>query len=221
MKSLKIIFIFSFLLFLTSFNYANQINNNGYWEGKDSGDDHVYDGILSWAMVDFLLNEKAGTVADFGCGMGDYVKDFLSAGMLAKGYDGNPHTSELTGGVGFVQDLSIPFILKEDFDWVISLEVGEHIPGRYETNFIENIVRHAKKGVILSWAVVGQGGYGHVNCRNNPYIKKRLESYGFVSDAQAENYLRKNSFYPWFKNTIMVFRVKKNLNSQIVSGYPN
>jgi hypothetical protein len=188
--------------------YAKGISNTGAWEGKDVDCEHVYDQQLSDAIVEFLKNENAITAADFGCGMGDYVKALNAAGIAADGFDGNPHTPELTGGVGEVLDLSIPTDLNIRYDWVVSLEVGEHIPFVYETNFIENLVRHARKGIILSWAVKGQPGYGHVNCRNNPYVKNKIESYGFVNDVKAENEMRKRAFYPWFKNTVMVFRTK-------------
>jgi len=199
-------YIFIILTCFFSFLHSSNINNTGYWEGKDVEDNHSYDTILSMGLVEFLKSENAESVADFGCGLGDYVKALNAAGIPAEGFDGNPYTPELSDGYGYVQDLSLPFTLNRQYDWVISLEVGEHIPYRFETNFIENLVRHGKKGIILSWAIKGQGGYGHVNCRNNPYIKKKMESYGLVNDVKAEKYLRKNSFFPWFKNTIMVFR---------------
>lgn len=51
-----------------------------------------------------------------------------------------------------------------------SFEVGEHILAEFENNFIKNIADNARKGIIMSWALVGQGGYKHVNERNNDYI---------------------------------------------------
>lgn len=191
-----------------SFTYAVTVTNTGAWDGQDADSEHVYDKQLSEAIIEFLGKEKCRSAVDFGCGMGEYVKAFNAAGIVTEGFDGNPYTVELTEGFGSVQDLSILFDTGVRYDWVISLEVGEHIPYKYETNFIENVVRHAKNGVILSWAVKGQAGYGHVNCRNNPYIKSKMESYGFVNDEKAENKLRKKAFYPWFHNTVMVFRKK-------------
>ena len=55
-------------------------------------------------------------------------------------------------------------------DAVLSLEVGEHIPEDYEDIYLENLDRHADKIIILSWAVPEQGGFGHVNERDNGYI---------------------------------------------------
>jgi len=65
---------------------------------------------------------------------------------------------------------------------------------------------HAKKGIILSWAVKGQGGIGHFNEQDNDYIKNTFSEYFFKNDLHAENFLRKNSSVAWFKNTMRVFR---------------
>lgn len=211
MISSKCLLSFFVMICLFSSGYAKKINNTGAWEGKDVESEHVYDQQLSDAIVDFLKKESALSAVDFGCGLGGYVKALNAAGIPTDGFDGNPYTPVLTEGYGEVQDLSIPFELNVRYDWVISLEVGEHIPFKYETNFIENVVRHAKNGIILSWAVKGQPGYGHVNCRNNPYIKSKIESYGFVNDVKAENRLRNRAFYPWFRNTVMVFRIKNGV----------
>ena len=49
-------------------------------------------------------------------------------------------------------------------DWAISLEVGENVPSNYEGMVIHNVHHHHNcKGVILRWAVLGQGGQSHVN----------------------------------------------------------
>lgn len=200
------IILLAFMISLSFPISAVHIEENGTWIGKDAAIQHCFDAPLANALVDFLHKEKAETVVDFGCGLGDYLKCLLANGIQAIGFDGNPYTVELTGGRARVLDLSIPFDLKKQFDWVISLEVGEHLPAEYETIFIENLIRHTKNGLILSWAVEGQRGFGHFNCRNNNYIKARLASYGFYNDLAAEKKLRNRSSLPWFKNTIMVFR---------------
>lgn len=187
---------------------ATEVADNGSWIGKEAVSDHVFDPKLAKALVKFLKEESATNVVDFGCGMGLYVKEIRNSGINARGYDGNPDTPELTQGLCKVLDLSLPFELDEKFDWVVSLEVGEHIPVEFETNFIENLVRHTEKGIVLSWALKDQGGLGHVNCRNNPYIKRKICSYGFLNDVQAEEELRKKAKLSWFKGTIMVFRKK-------------
>jgi len=61
-------------------------------------------------------------------------------------------TSE--GRVSYL-DLTLPQYGLPLYDWVISLEVAEHIPAESEAVFLDNIVRHAREGVVLSWAVPG------------------------------------------------------------------
>lgn len=182
------------------------IHEHGYWEFNDSESEHIFDPNLSMALIDFFYEEQASTLVDFGCGKGDYVKAFKTCGFDVIGYDGNPNTIRWSDGLCRIIDLSEPFTLGETFDWVLSLEVGEHIPKKYETIFIENLHRHAKKGIVLSWAIKGQGGYGHVNTQNNEYIKALMASYGYTNDEAAERRLRLESSLPWFRNTIMVFR---------------
>ena len=137
----------------------------------------------------------------------EYVRVLLENGLQCEGYDGNPATPSLTNNLAKVIDLSIPFNLETKFDWVVSLEVGEHLPPQFETVFIENLIRHCSKGIILSWAVKGQGGHGHFNEQNNNYIKSIfVDKYGFTNDVTVEKELRKQAKLVHFKRTIMVFR---------------
>ena len=88
----------------------------------------------------------------------------------------------------------------------MSLEVGEHIPAEFEDVFISNITKHVKKTLIISWAVEGQGGDGHVNCKNNDYIIAQIEERGFKYNKKASTELRKAATNAsWFSYTLMVF----------------
>jgi cyclopropane fatty-acyl-phospholipid synthase-like methyltransferase len=179
------------------------VSPRGYFIGDS---EHVTDWKLAEAIAKFLQKEQATTLVDFGCGDGDYVNYFIKQGIDTIGYDGNPVTEIASGGTCFVLDLSNLIDLNNRFDWVMSLEVGEHLPKRYETVFIENLVRHAKNGLVLSWAIKGQGGTGHFNEQNNDYIKKIFADLGWINDIETENQLREQASVCWFKNTLMVFR---------------
>lgn len=183
------------------------ISPRGYFIGESG--EHVTDWFLAEAMVQFLKKEDAESVVDFGCGDGDYVNFFIKNNLKAVGYDGNPVTESVSGGTCYVRDLSRPLELERKFDWVISLETGEHLPKQYETIFIDNLTRHVQDGLILSWAIPGQGGAGHFNEQPNNYIKSIFEDRGWFNDVEAENQLRERAGVVWFKNTIMVFRPKK------------
>ena len=176
-----------------------EIHPNGYWLRLDG---HYKDNPLALALATFF---GFGTsVLDVGCGSGNYVRVLDNCGVECKGVDGNPHTPTLNGLVT-IADVTQPLGLGQ-FDWVLSLEVGEHIPQHLCDAFLENLHSHCTKGIVLSWAIPGQGGHGHVNERSNEWVRKKIGAMGYTSDLVSEKILRKESTAPWFKDTIMVFR---------------
>jgi hypothetical protein len=182
-----------------------RINEKGFWENpNDTG--HIYDENLSNCLINFCKENQIETLVDFGCGMGDYVKKLIKNNFICEAYDGNPNTEVLTDGIGKTLDLSEEINLNKKFDCVLSLEVGEHIPQIYEHNFVKNICSHTKKFLIISWAIEGQAGNGHINCKNNDYIINIIEKYNFKYNQSWSQKLRdcaSNAW--WFRNTIMVF----------------
>ena len=178
------------------------ISATGCWlDGSPEG--HYADPPLADALAEFFAGQS---VVDFGCGRGDYVARLRERTIDCAGYDGNPHTPALSGGRCGVLDLARPCDLNRQYDWVLSLEVGEHIPPAFEAMFLDNLARHAQVGIVLSWAVVGQGGRGHCNERNNDEVRRRLAERQYTSDLQTERTLREASTLDWFQQTLMVFR---------------
>jgi len=194
-------------------------HERGYWLFKDMATikaEHQYSPELA-AMLVKLLDGK--TVCDLGCGLGSYVAMLRSRGIEAVGFDGNPHTMEIaeTRYVS-VQDLSVPFRLPAPVDWVISFEVGEHIPREYEDVFLDNLTANASEGIVLSWAVPtaydNGGTMGHVNSRDNVYIIERLARRGWMFDAKQTRAWRKGigARCIHFRDTLMLFRRKGTLS---------
>lgn len=182
----------------------NKYSNTGYWIGDIKGshfDTNLAVGLLSLFSGD--------SVVDFGCGICKYVKFLVDNGIDCVGYDGNPNTNEYYN-LCYTLDLSQPINLNRKFDWVLSLEVGEHIPIKYEEVFINNIYKHNTKGIVLSWARPKQGGFGHVNCRTQEYIKNKFDQLGYVNKTEIEKHLKSVSKLKWFKNNIMVFLNENN-----------
>jgi len=108
-------------------------------------------------------------------------------------------------------DLTLPQYGLPVYDWVMSLEVAEHIPENFENIYIDNIVRHASEGVVISWARPGQGGYSHVNNRDIDYIKAIMGKQGFAYDEKDSQQLKNASSVYWLQNNINVFRRNKLL----------
>jgi hypothetical protein len=181
-----------------------EIKENGSWVVGDNDPGHYYLEQMSEIIINIINQNKPELVYDFGCGYGEYVRDISLLGIEAIGFEAYPNKKVYDN----IQelDLSVPVILERSSDISISLEVGEHIPSEFEQIFFDNICNNTKNTVILSWAVEGQGGDGHVNCKNNDYVISEMEKRGFVFDSSILQ-LRKN-FDPnhWFYNTLMLFK---------------
>lgn len=179
------------------------IAKHGYWIGHDPKE-HRFDMHLTDAIIRMIKRRGYDSVIDVGCGNGSYASYINNAGIQCYGFDGNPDTEKITKGNCMVADFAVP-VSVDPANLVLCLEVGEHIPAEYEDVFVKNIIEHAEKMLILSWAIEGQGGCGHVNCHDNEYVIPKIEDSGLKYSFNDSTYLRMYSSVNWFKNTLMVF----------------
>ena len=93
-------------------------------------------------------------------------------------------------------------------DWVLALEVLEHVPRENELEALANVHRHNAAGVVVSWARPGQGGFGHKNERPGAWVRALFAEWGYKADRAAEDKLRRSTSLAHFKRT-MVFRQRK------------
>ena len=84
------------------------------------------------------------------------------------------------------------------FDWVISMEVVEHIPPEYEAAFLAQITTYATKGTVLTWSDKGPSKK-HPNALENAYVLKRMKGFGRMrleprrgTPQEAEEYAKKD-----------------------------
>jgi len=87
-------------------------------------------------MIPWFHIGKVSSVLELGAGMGQYTRALQYSGLFTSCFDGNPNTQELTEGLCGIIDLSKPINLARH-DWVLSLEVGEHMPKEFEGTFIQ------------------------------------------------------------------------------------
>ena len=185
----------------------NEVSARGGWcsniSGKNSPN-HMTDEPLAKALSKFLTGKM---VASFGDGPGVYKELLLNYGEVLSydSFDGAPFAEETTSKNVKFLDLSVPIYHLNKYDWVISLEVAEHIPAEFEHIYIDNLVRHATQGVILSWAKIGQGGHSHVNNRNFEYVKQKMEEKGLKHDYKSSMFLQKQATFEHFQSNINVF----------------
>ena len=193
------------------------IAETGYWTSDDTEAIHVHDPNLAEWILNYLQSDKDKQLIDFGCGMGDYLKKLHSNSFTnLHGFEGEVRH----GSPDFINswDLTNPIKnykdykrLKNDAYNTICLEVGEHIPKQYESIFLDNITSLTTNKIILSWAIIGQLGDGHVNCMNNDEVILKMDELGFKY-LENDSIDARNSVSPliasWFLNTIMIFQKK-------------
>ena len=192
-----------------------QLNNddvsaNGGWCSKISGrnsSQHMTDTYLAKMLSKFLSGKR---VASLGDGPGFYKDLLLEYGEVLSydAFDGAPYVESTTNNNVNFLDLSVPIYHLQKYDWVISLEVAEHIPKEFEAVYLDNLVRHSIEGVILSWAKIGQGGHSHINNQDFPYINSVMEQRNYYCDHEQSEKFKKGSSFDWFKSNTNVFRRK-------------
>uniref|UniRef100_A0A2C9KNZ4 Methyltransferase type 11 domain-containing protein n=1 Tax=Biomphalaria glabrata TaxID=6526 RepID=A0A2C9KNZ4_BIOGL len=183
----------------------SKVSANGGWceeTGRPNSKSHITDPRFATALSRFLTQK---TVGSFGDGPGTY-KELLHRLGHVKSYssfDGAPFCDTVTGGLVSFLDLTAPQYGLPIFDWVVSIEVAEHIPAKFEEIYLDNLARHAREGIILSWAVPGQKGLSHVNNKPLADVIKEMSKRGFHIDVQAGEPLRKASLFGWLRSCLL------------------
>lgn len=159
-----------------------------------------------------LWSDKKRPIVDLGCGHNFYASVFVHAGYFASGVDmvdlGSKYFDE--GDLTEPQDFSdANFKIN-----ILSLEVGEHIPPDKSDAYLDNVVGSANGGeIILSWALPGQPGHGHINCRSGEWVIEEMNKRGYDMVITKTNELRMavdGCHCTWFRNTLMYFTPNGN-----------
>ena len=177
--------------------------NTGIYTKADASVGHLHSENLCNKLSQIL--DKNIPIVDIGCGRGDYVQSLNIKGFNIKGIDGIKLPEH--GENIYIHDLTKPISIDKKCT-VISLEVGEHIPVQYEGTFISNLINNCNDTLVLSWAIEGQAGIGHINCKNNDYIINALSKYGFNLQSDITNDLRNviEDNCDYFRRTLMFFK---------------
>jgi hypothetical protein len=86
-------------------------------------------------------------------------------------------------------------------DWVLCLEMAEHVPKQHEATMLANLDRHNRKGIVLSWSSA-KAGVGHVNPQPASYVTHVMKGMNYTEDADAGRALRAAvSMWSWFRTT--------------------
>lgn len=178
--------------------------DTGIWTPEEAATGHDFSYRLAKWIGEYLpKNER---LTDIGCGNAAYLRYWHDIGFNHLcGYEGTEQNFEF-GNVEVVdltQELPIHIFSCN----TVCLEVGEHIPEEHLPMFLHNLAYSTTKKLILSWAIAGQDGIGHVSCRHNIWVINEMEKRGFkflaADSLSARSVIEERMNY--FRNTIMIF----------------
>lgn len=177
-------------------------------EAPEIGGNEKWDINITLALEEMLFKGK--TVGDFGGGLGHYTRKFRADKLVAlvDCYDGAYNVEEVTNGTCKFADLTEPQPFIPVYDWILSLEVAEHIPKKLMMPFLNNLASHSREGIAISWAVPDQYGLEHVNELPNGEVIRIVESIGYTLDQSMTSRLRQlvGPACPWFRGSLLIFR---------------
>lgn len=176
----------------------------------DDGRQYFAHGLSVWK--DFVLNTLGATsIADFGCGQGDWLEP-LEGSIPVWGCDGFADASALRISQANFQKVDIGIVDPSELnvgsrDVVMSLEAMEHVPHDRESNFIDCMLSPNPR--LLVFGVAGgrgtydpsqfkvnrlgekipggpdwkiQWGRHHVNCQPVEVVVEKMRKRGYVVD---------------------------------------
>ncbi len=153
--------------------------------------DNLHD---SRPMAEYLApkiakNLDIKSVVDLGCATGHWVHAFEKAGVDVLGIEGGERARTMlvcTPEKVIFADLRDPLNINKDFDLAMSIEVAEHIEGKFADAYVNNILSFHPKIVMLTAATPGQGGEFHVNEQDKAYWEKKFFDKGYVRAPEIE-----------------------------------
>lgn len=112
-----------------------------------------------------------------------------------------------------IRDLRTRLDIGQKFDIVNCTEVGEHIEPAAVDVFLENLIEHVNKYLIMTWSSTypPKGAPPqHVSSLNYEDFVRLVESYGMKKNSKLTNELvdcslEFDSFYFWWRDSITVF----------------
>lgn len=173
---------------------------------RDTFDEWQRDKGLLQGLLRHVLQLDA-TVGDFGAGSGHYATWLNDTGLVkAYAFDGSPDIELVTKGVVLSADLGKPLALWRKFDWILCLEVAEHIPPELTAVFLQNLDKHTGEGLVLSWARPGLHSLGNVNPQVEAEALKLVqENTDLHIDEDLTNKLRSASSVSQLGESLLVF----------------
>ena len=181
---------------------------------RDNQDEQFRFGDWVIPKLNKLLKPKS--ILDVGCAGGGQIELWKNLEKEAWGIEGSPNIDEI------ISRTAESFIVRHDLrdklnqpvicpvDLVQSYEVAEHIEKEYSEIFVENIVIHYPKHIVMTAAPVGQDGTFHVNCAPKESWIEKFGKHHYNIDNEIEGEIKSWGNPPdcagWFLPNLMVYK---------------
>jgi hypothetical protein len=170
--------------------------------------DHIADEERPWArrLALWIKHElEPKSVLDIGCGPGIYVDSLRDIGVDAVGID----IDDRVHGKQHLTYQSLFDITDESAEVVLCMEVAEHIDPELEDQVVEQVVSTVGNTLIWTAAAVGQGGIGHINCKDKEIWAEKITAAGLTRNFKKEkeliNFAQAGYRMGWFVNNLLYF----------------
>lgn len=176
--------------------------------------------IICDRLEEFLNLKLSDKIIDLGCGTGDIINQLYSRGFEVMGIEGSSCAEQYFENKNIIQydlrNLIIDFNLYKAFDFVMSIEVAEHLEPEYAEKFVANIAFVAKDKVLITAAPPKAKGHYHVNCQSAEYWVALFKKYDLILEEEMtqdfresfSSYKMKKGINTFYFNSL-IFRVKR------------
>ncbi|MFD7524969.1 class I SAM-dependent methyltransferase [Paenibacillus chitinolyticus] len=170
-----------------------------------------------------LINPES--VIDIGCGTGAWLSVFKDLGVREiLGVDGdyvNEDMLQIPKENFRKHDLTAFFSSGKQYDLVVSLEVGEHLPHASAETYVNTLVSHGD-AVLFSAAIPYQGGKNHINEQWPGYWAELFNKKGFVAVDCIRKQVWENARVQWWyaQNTLLYVREEALSHYASLKDYP-
>ena len=154
---------------------------------------------------DYCVNTlEAKTVLDIGAGEGHAAAYFASRGCYVVAVDNDENAINSAVYPVVRHDFTQSALVAGQFDMVYMAEFVEHLPEDALPNLSEALCRADL--ILMTYAIPGNDGVGHVNLQEEPYWVQWMAHQGFDLDQETTYAVRAKAKHVHFEKRGLVFR---------------